>query len=183
MEQLWLFLPHLVLFDVQHSKDLVVEMVQRVALHPVKVIPVQHLQHGQHLVDDVTCKRNTAHVLHCIWKKQRTLLVIALHAHQPTSQFCSSHSKHTNFEHIWNDWSFRPRFCTVRLYWAGNTLGEWDEFCNESGLWTHKVLLWEGIEQLVELEVGYEWPVVSMNVHVEGWICCAANLRNRQSCT
>ena len=23
-----------------------------------------------------------------------------------------------------NDWCFRPRFCTVRLYWAGDNLGE-----------------------------------------------------------
>ena len=27
---------------------------------------------------------------------------------------------------------FRPRFCTVRLYWVGDNLGEWDEFCYES---------------------------------------------------
>ena len=26
----------------------------------------------------------------------------------------------------WNDWCFRPRFCTVRLYWAWENLGEWD---------------------------------------------------------
>ena len=25
-----------------------------------------------------------------------------------------------------NDWCYRPRFCTVRLYWAGDNLGEWD---------------------------------------------------------
>ena len=24
-----------------------------------------------------------------------------------------------------NKWCFRPRFCTVRLYWAGDNLGEW----------------------------------------------------------
>ena len=26
-------------------------------------------------------------------------------------------------------WCFRQWFCTARLYWAGNNLGEWDEFC------------------------------------------------------
>ena len=31
----------------------------------------------------------------------------------------------------WNDWCFRPQPCTVRLYWAGHNLGEWDEFCYE----------------------------------------------------
>ena len=27
-----------------------------------------------------------------------------------------------------NDWCFRPWFCTVRLSWIGDNLGEWDEF-------------------------------------------------------
>ena len=31
--------------------------------------------------------------------------------------------------HIWmHDWCFRPRLCTARLNWAGDNLGEWDEF-------------------------------------------------------
>ena len=34
-----------------------------------------------------------------------------------------------------NEWCFRPRFCTVRLYWAGDNLGEWDEFCYEPCPW------------------------------------------------
>ena len=28
---------------------------------------------------------------------------------------------------------FRPRFCIVRLYWAWDNLGEWDEFCYAPG--------------------------------------------------
>ena len=28
----------------------------------------------------------------------------------------------------YNCWCFRPRFCTVRLYWVRNNLSEWDEF-------------------------------------------------------
>ena len=32
----------------------------------------------------------------------------------------------------WNEWCFRPWFCTVRLR---DNLGEWDEFCYESCLW------------------------------------------------
>ena len=37
--------------------------------------------------------------------------------------------------HTHNDWCFRPRFYTVRLYWAGDNLGEWDESCYESCPW------------------------------------------------
>ena len=35
----------------------------------------------------------------------------------------------------WNDWCFRPWFCTARLYWAAAILGEWDEFCYEYCPW------------------------------------------------
>ena len=35
----------------------------------------------------------------------------------------------------WNDWCFRPRFCNVKLYWAGDNLGERDEFCYEWCPW------------------------------------------------
>ena len=35
----------------------------------------------------------------------------------------------------WNDWCFSPRFCTVRLNWAGDNLGEWHEFCYEPCPW------------------------------------------------
>ena len=31
-----------------------------------------------------------------------------------------------------NEWCFRPRFCTVRFYKAGDNLGYWDEFWCES---------------------------------------------------
>ena len=34
-----------------------------------------------------------------------------------------------------NEWHFSPQFCTVKLYWAGDNLGKWDEFCDESCLW------------------------------------------------
>ena len=34
-----------------------------------------------------------------------------------------------------NGWCFRPPFSTVRLYWAGVNLGEWDEFCYGSCPW------------------------------------------------
>ena len=27
------------------------------------------------------------------------------------------------FSQNWNEWCFRPRFCTARLYWAGDNLG------------------------------------------------------------
>ena len=30
---------------------------------------------------------------------------------------------------------FRPQFCTVRPYWAGENLSQWDEFCYESCPW------------------------------------------------
>ena len=35
----------------------------------------------------------------------------------------------------WNEWCFRPQFCTARLYWVGDNLGEWDKFCYESCPW------------------------------------------------
>ena len=38
----------------------------------------------------------------------------------PTVQFHLSRQ-----EMKWNEWCFRPRFCTVRIYWAGD-VGEWD---------------------------------------------------------
>ena len=37
----------------------------------------------------------------------------------------------------WNEWCFRPRFCTVRLYWGGDILFEWDQFCYESCPWVN----------------------------------------------
>ena len=37
----------------------------------------------------------------------------------------------THFYMKWNDWCFRPRLCAVKLIWAGDNLGEWDEFCYE----------------------------------------------------
>ena len=30
----------------------------------------------------------------------------------------------------WFDWCFRPRFCIVRLYWAGDNLGRMEMFVN-----------------------------------------------------
>ena len=42
---------------------------------------------------------------------------------------------------------FRPRFCTVRLYWAGNNLGESDEFCYDSCPWRR-------------IDRSHCWPVV-----------------------
>ena len=36
--------------------------------------------------------------------------------------------KDVDDEMKWNDWVFRPRFCTVRLCWAEDNLGEWDDF-------------------------------------------------------
>ena len=35
----------------------------------------------------------------------------------------------------WNDWCFRPWFCSVRLCWARDNLDEWDEFWYESCNW------------------------------------------------
>ena len=32
----------------------------------------------------------------------------------------------------WNWWYFRPTFCSLRLYWAGENLGEREEFCYEA---------------------------------------------------
>ena len=32
-------------------------------------------------------------------------------------------------------WCFRPRFCTVRLYWAWDNLGYWNLICYESCPW------------------------------------------------
>ena len=40
---------------------------------------------------------------------------------------CCLDTKHQQMK--WNDWCFRLRFCTVRLYWAEDNLGWWDEFC------------------------------------------------------
>ena len=34
-----------------------------------------------------------------------------------------------------NEWCFKPWLCTVRLNWARDNLGEWDEFCYESCPW------------------------------------------------
>ena len=34
-----------------------------------------------------------------------------------------------------NQWCFRPWLCTVRLSWARDYLGKWDEFCYESCPW------------------------------------------------
>ena len=39
-----------------------------------------------------------------------------------------------------NEWCFRPQFCSVKLYWAGNNLGEWDEFCYESCPWRKQLV-------------------------------------------
>ena len=36
---------------------------------------------------------------------------------------------------ITNGWCFRPQSCTVRLYWADDNLGYWDEFYYESCPW------------------------------------------------
>ena len=33
------------------------------------------------------------------------------------------------------EWCLRPRLCIVSLYWAGENLRSWDEFCNESCPW------------------------------------------------
>ena len=38
-----------------------------------------------------------------------------------------------------NEWCFRPRFCTVRLYWTGDNLGWWDEFYDESYPWCKSI--------------------------------------------
>ena len=36
----------------------------------------------------------------------------------------------------WNDWCFRPQFCTARLYLEGVNLGKWDEVQYESCPWS-----------------------------------------------
>ena len=48
----------------------------------------------------------------------------------------------------WNDWCFRPRFFTVRLYWAGDNLGEWDGFCYKSCPWrrTDRLTCWPVVQ-------------------------------------
>ena len=34
-----------------------------------------------------------------------------------------------------NEWCFRPQSCPIRLNWAGDNLGKWDEFWYESCPW------------------------------------------------
>ena len=52
-----------------------------------------------------------------------------------------------------SDWCLRPWFCTVRLYWAWDNLGEWDEFCYESYLW-------------YRIDYSTFWPVVQRTTTV-----------------
>ena len=61
----------------------------------------------------------------------------------------------------WNDWCFKPRFCTVRQYWAGDNLGKWDEFCFESCPWRR-------------INRSTWWPVVQCNNKEER--CCVTQL-------
>ena len=39
---------------------------------------------------------------------------------------------HPEMKMKWNEWCFSPQICTVSLYWAGDSLGQWDGFCYES---------------------------------------------------
>ena len=47
------------------------------------------------------------------------------------------------------EWCFRPRFCTVRLYWTGDDPGEWDEFCYEACHWRKidRSTCWPGVQR------------------------------------
>ena len=56
------------------------------------------------------------------------------HLHLVTTVCLSTKSHITDTRVLlWiNDSCFRPRFCTVRLYWAGDNLASWDEICYES---------------------------------------------------
>ena len=36
------------------------------------------------------------------------------------------------YKKLKSEWCFRLQYCTVRLYWAGDNLGYWDEFWYES---------------------------------------------------
>ena len=57
----------------------------------------------------------------------------------------------------WNYGCFRPRCCTVRLYWAGDNLGKWDE------LWYNhapgaRSITWPVNLQSIMLPLCYECP-------------------------
>ena len=58
--------------------------------------------------------------------------LLNLRTSNPACYRCSTNSSQLKCEKMRNDWCFRPWFCTVRLYWARDNLGEWDEFCYES---------------------------------------------------
>ena len=53
----------------------------------------------------------------------------------------------------WNHWCYRPRFCTVMLYWAGDNLGERDEFCYESCPWCRldRMTWWSAVQHATTL--------------------------------
>ena len=65
-----------------------------------------------------------------------------------------------------NEWCFRPRFCTVRLYWAGDNLGECNEFCygpcqQSSVLPLHHgcayITQWMNVHKWINGVLGWKW--------------------------
>ena len=65
------------------------------------------------------------------------------------------------------DWCFRPRFCTVSLYSAGDNLGEWDVFCYESCPWRRidHLTCWPVVQHATTSTVPRMPPTSNTNNH------------------
>ena len=70
-----------------------------------------------------------------------------------------------------NELCFRPRFCTVKLYWAGEKIGEWDEFCYESFPWYRidRLTCWPTVQRITTM-TSVVWKELHFNKgQFSGW--------------
>ena len=61
--------------------------------------------------------------------------------------------------YIMNEWCFKPRFCTVRLYWTGDNLVEWGEFSLHTRSLIVRTIRYFPTTSVINICVSSAWPM------------------------